>query len=352
MAVLSLPVRPAASTRPFCFTDLPGEIRDKIYEIVFTVTWFEEEQFNESDHRGLPAEPPKLNCHIESQILRTNRSIKFEAVTSFGRRISSFTAKVMQEALVDIMTTKRLPILRLTSKQFKNFKPHVMAYEIDHSQHNDSLKPPLKLILLYRDLDILCSIIPQNDWVHHRITLVNPYPNGTSNSRSFSCTIQEKLVVPYRENFQAMPNFVVTGAISKELKATTELEVTRPFTDPDQVLRELEDKKAKGNAELAKGNDRKAADHWSEAVAKMDRIGEDREGTMFSKLQAVGGLKFLNRWVRIRFKLNSNRTQSFTKRIRLVAETAESNTLKDANVLLGLNDRSQLIPEPADPYAC
>lgn len=96
MASLSLPVRPV-STKPFRFTGPPGVIRDKIYKIVFTVPWFEEEQWNESDPRGVPADPPKLDCYIETQISRACLSINTEAdyilwKTNF---FVKFTANVM-----------------------------------------------------------------------------------------------------------------------------------------------------------------------------------------------------------------------------------------------------------------
>jgi hypothetical protein len=219
-----------------------------------------------------------------------------------------------------MLASNRIPIMELQQDRVNRFKSFVMSHEIIKCTKKETT--PRTFVLLHRDLDVFCEglanlhfMIEQHDkLVSHIVSIVDIFENQPNATDSYTGKFQEMLIAPYRARLRGFPRFAINGAISKELSAAAVAEITRPKSeDPDVVLAELEELKAKGNEVFRQGDVRIASEHWSDALSK---IYQHMSSSKAEQLRQAGGPVFVNRLHAIYFDLCSNRAQAQIKGMR------------------------------------
>lgn len=146
------------ATNTFRFTDLPGEIRNKIYTILLCS--FEHQETDATSpalHKG-SGEITKLRNNISPQILRTSRTISNEACYVMRRKnlFVEVTFDLQYADLMGLIITKRFPVLHVTSR----VKGFVITHDIVTQNLTPTKQPKLvRVIFLFRDLPCFCSIL-------------------------------------------------------------------------------------------------------------------------------------------------------------------------------------------------
>jgi hypothetical protein len=157
---------PTPSTH-FRFLDLPGELRNKIYECILCKIAPREETRAEpygtrKDQLQLFEKRPPSNItylrhSIETEILRTCRSVYHEGTHVLFQinRFVKITVKLPDDGLRHILNS--IPILYTTKKRARLFKHPVIIQKISDS-HPASLR---SFIIVHRDLEPFCAGLMQ-----------------------------------------------------------------------------------------------------------------------------------------------------------------------------------------------
>jgi hypothetical protein len=312
------------TTKPFRFSDLPGEIRNKIYAILLCSFEHQETDATATGLHKLDLNITMLRHNISPQILRTSRTVYNEA-RYVMQRTNLFVVVTFASNFGDLaglMMGKHLPILPVSW----NFKGFVMAHDV--VTPDSTGKDLVRFAFLYRDLPCFCSALSDMKWlakghdenISHSVTLVNPCedttePNSLINSGTFyTRALQEKLIAPYRTILRGYTKFDIGGIIPKDLRVSAISEITRPQpVDPEKFLRELEETKRQGNEYFRKGDGDRADDSWQAALTKLQWV---MEGSTGQQLRDAGGAKFINGLAALTFDIKSNCGQRFLKEMR------------------------------------
>jgi hypothetical protein len=354
---LNLQPAPGDQGRSFRFLDLPGELRNKIYSIILC-SFEPRAPLNMTASFQAPKGVLYLRHNIESQILRTCRLIYNEAsyIMAKTNLLVKVTITFPPDEIVPILRFMRCPILPSNQIVLQNLKTFVMSHEIiKRVDDQDLFMTPWTFVLLHRDLDRFCEgladhlyVIKQHDeLVSHIITLVDHSQNGPHTLEPYSQKFLEMLLAPYRDKLRGFPRFTIRGAITDDLAAATMAQVTGPRAeDPELVLSELEELKAKGNDSYGQGDVRMANEHWSRALMKINRL---MNGSLGERLREAGGLDFVNRMIALHFDLCSNRAQATIDEMRFFysdlqsdPELVRSLTERFFNSVVGARDPGNL----------
>ncbi|RDL31493.1 uncharacterized protein BP5553_09702 [Venustampulla echinocandica] len=279
---------------------------------------------NETGFEGVLSQITQFRPSIETQILKTCRSIYTEAnyVMLKMNLLVKVIAKMPDNYILPILIVKRVPILELPLSKVKNFKAFVMSHEMTIRGPERGI--PFNFILRHRSLDHFCRALelspwqasPRDELVSHTVALIDPYEGESlPNSPAFySRELEEKLISPYSAALRGFPDFKIKGAISEDLSAAAVEEITRPLTDtPESVLHEVEELKSKGNEFFRNGDGKMASQSWTKALFMALHILGSPAG---EKVQNAGGMTFLNRMVALYFDCYSNYAQNYLKSMR------------------------------------
>ncbi|KAF7875352.1 hypothetical protein EAF04_002524 [Stromatinia cepivora] len=226
--------RPVSSVKPFPFLNLPGEIRNEIYEMLLC----DVQEPEGPDGLDIPPTLTIAKSNIHPQLLRTCRKIYVEAKyvmltkNLFVEVQLGGLGRNLNYSYLDMIGLWRVPILRVkrnTTPGEQAFNGCVMRHQVSSTGGSSIWEVPRadSFLLLHHNLNQLCAAIMQTQFfisTHidgtsiHEVTLLNPFvpkstiskeadPSGRNASgRQFSIeTLQNKrqaLLSPFSPSFQ------------------------------------------------------------------------------------------------------------------------------------------------------
>ncbi|KAF7917103.1 hypothetical protein EAE99_009432 [Botrytis elliptica] len=316
-------IAPSPGLTPFPFLNVPVNIRQHIYKMLLCTFEDPPEDLKDNGLTLVPIRIAKLQHDIHPQILRTCRKINDEA-TVIMRETNLFvmvTGVIRLDEPRNCFFSKYIPMVRVeTEQQEKDFrKACVMTHEICGSTKSSGVLPdePYKFMLLHRHLPLLCAALvvsaigtlPYCDEMSapHIVTILETYDKYVSKSSSLSEQQQEKLIAPYRSEFEGFMGFQLKGNISNGLKDAVLSGITRaPQLNIEGTIHGLQSMEAKGNDFFALGDVENANQIWCQALIKIRRIL-----TMIKRelLHETHEPEFIYQLMNIYFDLSSDRLQ-------------------------------------------
>ncbi|TGO55277.1 hypothetical protein BCON_0094g00270 [Botryotinia convoluta] len=281
------------------------------------------ENLKDNGYTLVPIRITKLQHDIYPQILRTYRKINHEA-TVIMRETNLFvmlTGVIRLDEPRNCFFSKYIPMVRVeTEQQEKDFrKACVMTHEICGSTKTSGVLPdkPYKFMLLHRHLPLLCAALvvsaigtlPYCDEMSaaHIGTILETYDEDTSKLSFLSEKRREKLIAPYRSEFEGFTGFQLEGNISDELKDAVLSEITRaPQLNPEGTIHDLQNMEVRGNGIFALEDVGSANQIWCQALMTIRRI------LTMSKRETLHGPyepEFIYQLMNIYLDLSSDRLQ-------------------------------------------
>lgn len=325
MPIRSMPSKPL---QPFRFLDLPGEIRNKIYENILCSVVPREQTSREGyesrrpDRLQLFESPPQhikyLQHSIEPNLLRTCQSI-YDEGTYLMRKTNRFVkiaVKITDKDLEYIL--RGIPIIYMTKEVARDFEHAIVVHEIVASKKERARS----FVLLDRDLGFFCKGLAEYNLFaigvnpFHTLTLIEPCESQAENAPKFlTSKLQESLLAPYR-SLRGFSHFKIKGAITKDLSEAAISEITGSWigSDPELVLADLTELKLKGNGFVRIGASNEAVNAYHQCFYKILDLRKSAEG---QSLREIGGSDFWDRVTALLFDVNSNSVHVILQKIRL-----------------------------------
>ncbi|KAI2622085.1 hypothetical protein GGS21DRAFT_373714 [Xylaria nigripes] len=297
------------STEVFRFMDLPPEIRDRIYQIIFC-TW-PPPKSTYDEKRQLAVVPTSLayvSQKIDIGLLLTNHQIYQDAMDVLTKG-NLFVRVVFRGLHVrSIMMPKQVPIVAEGMTVVDAFKGYVMSHQIE--MPDTGIFPPHHMMILWRDLDLFCQALATcgNGTItgtrsKHCVTVHNPFAE-TSTPNFLNLERQERLLQPYRKHLRGFVAFEVVGNVEASLAAAVSREVKRdPIQDPEELLQEMLQAKELGKRYFNQGNSNMASETWAKAALKLHKlVGSD----VWPRMKAESVDDWSDKMTEIFFQLYSN----------------------------------------------
>lgn len=308
---------------PFRFRDLPSEIRNNIYRIIFC-------EFAPPPDDVDPAallQLERARHSINTALLRTNTDIHCEACdilikTNRFVKITSVRGLPLQKLLVVL----RVPVVAVNRKAVERFKGYVLSVHLGFKKSvsmserldNDPNNDARTLMILYRDLDLFCQALRDGDaydlGYRERLQIsitVGPVVNEMPCTRYaplldefFSEKTQEALLAPLRNKLRGYKAVTVDGHINDELANAFCNDLAREqWSDPSSLLKDFSSAQEEGTRLFRERRNDEAGLRWEDATVDIDKMHSSSE---WVSLAREGGESFVSQLAEIYYLMKFN----------------------------------------------
>jgi hypothetical protein len=264
----------SSQSQPFRFRDLPQEIRDKIYRELLC------------DFKPRPTTFLRSNCgettpaphDIETAILRTSTSVYREAydvMIKINRFVKITSTRGL--GMNHLLCCTQVPVVAANKESVERFGGYVLAVHLDSKQHGPttteprtkSLFKPRTLMILHRDIDVLCHVLMYGDGccpgfipeIQLTITFPpliigsQPTKHSPSFADFFSDTTKQTLLAPLRAILRGFESVEIQGHADQDLACAVQADLYQDrWSDPGQVLMYLNAATSKCSTLYEEGN--------------------------------------------------------------------------------------------------
>ncbi|KAL5117840.1 hypothetical protein ACEQ8H_004314 [Pleosporales sp. CAS-2024a] len=293
--------------QPFRFLDLPGEIRNTIYDLLLC-SW-NHELHVESD--AVSKVSRRCPSHASSAILRTNRQIHREAFDYMVKRNQFVRITCRGLDIRNLFLDGGIPVVSANPTEVSRFPGYVMHMTLSKPVFAPSTFAffEYEMMVLRVDLPNLCEKLDvetvmtdanptasEHASLHANIRLNSAY------SRFLSPKIQEHLLQPIATLVRGMPDLKISGSVDAELARAVSQEVAKPrWTDPQATLNQIHTGVDVGKRQWQQNNYYSAAESWNYSMRTLERM---RHSSSWLGLQKSGGDDFVNKIADLYFTLN------------------------------------------------
>ncbi|MCJ1259936.1 hypothetical protein MMC24_007775 [Lignoscripta atroalba] len=266
-----------ASPKRSSFLELPGEIRESIYHLVFR-------SIDNKHNSGGGYQHYRFDLNL----LRTNQQIYYEARKVF-RQNNVFVAieTPWPEALQHVRTEGYVPIL-ITDEQASRFNHQHLSVIIDSPRYHVFVEQPRKFIILLDDLHIFTEMWFYSDLSHPglnaslRLTLKlqDPYPVPFE-SRAIPKALQEKLLKPF-SMVKGLQDVRVQGEHFQSVEKAMKDGMAIPYKSVEDCLEEASKLKDAGNAALGKKQYKEAIKLYEKSFLAIHIVCEGRRRSVWA----------------------------------------------------------------------
>lgn len=293
---------------PFRFLDLPGELRNNIYDLLLC-SWNDEIEYEPKFVGGLRK---RSLVHDATALLRTNKQVHNEAsdymmkrnqfvrVTCRGLDINSL---FLGDEMVPAITTDSRK-----ARQFESYlmhvtlsKPATTSGPIDFSE-TEIMMLRADLPALCRQLDIESAMADANAKASEHLSISTTVSFNPFHREMFTTAIQQHLLEPIAAHLRGISNLSISGPISTTIAQDVMSQVAQPrWTDPQATLDSIHTGTDVGKRQWQNLDIYSASASWAYSMRTLERM---RHSSSWLSLKATGGEDFVNSTADLYFTLN------------------------------------------------
>ncbi|KAH9871051.1 hypothetical protein J1614_006625 [Plenodomus biglobosus] len=295
------------SSQPFRFLDLPGEIRNNIYDLLLC-SWDNE---LEQDPYLISKLSKRCSSYPATALLRTNKQIQAEASDYTMKRNQFIRVTCRGFDIRKLFLGDRIPVVTTDARKASQFQGYLMHMTLSKPAFTPSAfqLSDFEILMLRSDLPRLCEQLD----IESVMEDVNSTTNGHASLRAeiklnysfgqfFTLKIQERLLEPVATLLRGIPNMRILGPVDPTLAQAVTAQVAQPrWTDPDATLEEVCTGVDVGKRQWQQNNIYQAAESWAYALRTLERM---RHSSSWHVLQSAGGEAFVNKTADLYFTLH------------------------------------------------
>lgn len=317
---------------PFRFLDLPGELRNNIYDLLLC-SWNDETEYEPGSVGGLRKRSPSYNAMA---LLRANKQIHEEASDYMMKRnqfvritcrgLDANTLFLGDEIIPTVTTDRR------KAMQFEGYMMHMTlskpALSLASINFTESEIMMLRsdLPALCRQLDIESAMTDANATASEYLSVRASVSFNPFHAEMFTPIIQQHLLEPIAAHVRGISNFSISGPISTSIAEEVISQVAQPrWTDPKATLDSIHTGTDVGKRQWQNRDFYSASESWAYSMRTLERM---RHSSSWLSLKASGGEEFVNSTADLYFTLNLLRAAFL--QVDMAVESA-SRTLVERN---------------------
>ncbi|KAJ8111096.1 hypothetical protein OPT61_g6224 [Boeremia exigua] len=297
-----------SSSMPFRFLDLPGELRNNIYDLLLC-SWNDEPEYEPGSVGGLRKRSPSYDAMA---LLRANKQIHEEAFDYMMKRnqfvritcrgLDANTLFLGDEIIPAITTDNR------KAMQFDGYLMHVTlskpALSSGPTNYFESEIMMLRADLpsLCRQLDIESAMTDANATASEHLSIRASISFNPFHAEMFTSAIQQHLLEPIAAHIRGISNLSISGPISNSIAEAVISQVAQPrWTDPKATLDSIHTGTDVGKRQWQNRDYYSASESWAYSMRTLERM---RHSSSWLSLRASGGEDFVNSTADLYFTLN------------------------------------------------
>jgi hypothetical protein len=295
------------SIQPFRFLDLPGEIRNNVYDLLLC-SWNDELELEPGSISKVSRRCPSYPA---SALLRANKQIHSEAADYMIKRNQFVRITCRGLDVRNLFLADGIPVVSTDAYEVSRFTGYVMHMTLSKPVFAPSqfAFAEYEIMMLRADLPKLCEKLDVESVMTDANATTSEHAALHANirfnyayARFFTSKIQEHLLQPIAALLRGVPNLKITGPVDAALAKTVIEQVAKPrWTDPEATLGEIHTGVDVGKRQWQQNNYYTAAESWNYAMRTLERM---RHSSSWLGLQKAGGEDFVNNTADLYFTLN------------------------------------------------
>jgi len=347
--------------QPFRLLDLPGEIRNKIYQAILCS--FEPTPTQASANAVLQSHDPsqKNLCTVthstETAILRTCKQVHHEAYDVMIKTNQFIKVTTIDITMSSLLLSFQIPIVTLDREHTEQFHGYIMSLtisptisgwvgepqDLDVESEDDMADwdedvfapsagtgPRFNFMILGRDWEAFCAMLGWADvciedfskavklvlHVHACAAEPSDLPvYKASIADFFTRKHQEALLKPFHTQISGFMTVSITGAVDDDLAQSAIAQVRCPlYTDPQAMFRDFHAIKASADALYTARDFMGATAKWSVAIVQLNRI---HRSSSWRSLLRNGGRDFASAFEGLYFTTSTDCTQEKLRKMQI-----------------------------------
>ena len=295
------------SQQPFRFLDLPGEIRNNIYDLLLC-SWNDELEQDPSMISKLSRRSPS---NPSTALLRANRQIHSEASDYMIKRNQFVRITCRGMDVRQLFLNEGIPVITTDARHvslFAGYTTHLTLSKPAFSASADWFSE-FEIMMLRADLPKLCEqldiesvMADVNATTSEHNSIQAAVRLDYRQTRHFTPWYQGRLLEPITASLRGIPHLKISGPVDTSLAESIKEEVAKPrWTDPNSTIEEIGTGVDVGKRQRQQNNFYSASESWAYAMRTLERM---RHSSSWPGLQKAGGEDFVNKTADLYFTLN------------------------------------------------